>query len=107
MALTVLSAPYCLKGDKRIMTTESNTPVKQARKLSMVVIAKNGKVDTYRQVVNQVKRVCTVDGSKRGASLNLFVRPIYLGENDEVVALVFSNKPLTTEQASTFWKSMQ
>ena len=85
------------------MTQESKT-VKQVRKLSFVAI-KNGKIDTYRSVVNKVKNVATIDGTKRGASLNLYTRFV-TDEAGEVIGQVFCNKRLTQEQADTHFASL-
>ena len=79
--------------------------VKVARKLSHVAITPAGKIDTYRSVVNQVKRVCTLDGSKRGASLNLYTRMI-VNESGAIVGQVFCNKTLTQAQANTYWATI-
>ena len=79
--------------------------LKVARKLSHVAITPAGKIDTYRSVVNQVKRVCTLDGSKRGASLNLYTRLI-VNESGAIVGQVFCNKTLTQAQANTYWATI-
>ena len=79
-----------------------DTIVKVARKLSHVVISQSGKIETYRQVVNKVKNVCTVDGSKRGATLTLYTRFI-VNDQGALQGQVFCNKPLTQEQANTYW----
>ena len=79
--------------------------LKVARKLSHVAITPAGKIDTYRSVVNQVKRVCTLDGSKRGASLNLYTRLI-VNDTGVIVGQVFCNKSLSQEQANTYWASL-
>jgi len=79
--------------------------LKVARKLSHVAITPAGKIDTYRSVVNQVKRVCTLDGSKRGASLNLYTRMI-VNESGAIVGQVFCNKTLTQAQANTYWATI-
>ena len=79
--------------------------LKVARKLSHVAITPAGKIETYRSVVNQVKRVCTLDGSKRGASLNLYTRLI-VNESGAIVGQVFCNKSLTQAQADTYWTSL-
>ena len=83
----------------------NDTVVKSVRKLSAVVITPAGKIDTYRSVVNNVKKVCTIDGSKRGASLNLYTRMI-VNEQGVVVGQVFCNKTLTQEQANTYWATI-
>ena len=83
-----------------------DTIVKVARKLSHVVISQSGKIETYRQVVNKVKNVCTLDGSKRGATLTLYTRFI-MDDKGALQGQVFCNKTLTQEQANTYWSSIQ
>ena len=78
--------------------------VKQARKLSFVAI-KNGKIDTYRSVVNKVKNVATIDGTKRGASLTIYTRFI-TDEAGLVIGQVFCNGRLTQDQADTFFATL-
>ena len=85
--------------------SQENAVVKSIRKLSAVAITPAGKIDTYRSVVNQVKRVCTLDGSKRGASLNLYTRMI-VNDTGVIVGQVFCNKSLSQEQANTYWASL-
>ena len=85
--------------------SQENAVVKSVRKLSAVAITPAGKIDTYRSVVNNVKKVCTIDGSKRGASLNLYTRMI-VNESGAIVGQVFCNKALTQDQANTFWASI-
>ena len=83
---------------------QENATVKQARKLSFVAI-KNGKIDTYRSVVNKVKNVATIDGTKRGANLNLYTRFIS-DEAGNVIGQVFCNRPLSQDQADTHFATL-
>ena len=66
---------------------------------------KGNKFESYRHPINDVKKVCTVNGTKRGASTLLYFQVI---ENDKgIQGIVWCNKPLSVDQALTYFQTLK
>ena len=80
------------------------TKVKSVRKFAHIAIGSTGKIDSYRTPINKIKNVCTIDGTKRGASLSLYTR--FITNDKGLIAQVFCNMPISQEQADKYFTAI-